>query len=342
MDGVAPAPADATKVMHGDVTGRWMRRHLTGISSAGLAAVVALALCAGAGAAKSSAQPCGAAKAGSGDIDGASGGPGSDSFPGGAARDSLDGGGGADCLSGGAGPDFLGGGAGDDKLLGGPGEDQVIAGPGRDRVSAGQGKDLILARDGVAETVSCGRGRDRVSADRPDALRGCEHVSYVPGDVLWQQVGMHFNAYGYAAVRYNNDGYCKGDADAATCKGSSEEGNFPFSAGREIRMEWEPSAYGGSEIVTIRAPQTDSILIGRADAHWAGPSLQITAAWVGQWVDPNHGIVRTGVGGAPGTKGGPLRADLSYHSFPDYLFNIPRHSGYSLDLRGWIKILIVS
>lgn len=260
---------------------------------------------------------------------------------GGATRDGLDGGRGADCLDGGAGRDVLAGGAGGDRLIGGGGDDQLLPGGGRDRIAAGPGDDLIFARDGRAEPVDCGPGDDLVSADADDVLRGCEEVRLAAPEVSWLRFYMHANAYGYGAVGYREYGSCSGDASAATCRGKSEEGHYPFSAGQEIRMEWEPSAYGGAEIVTLRAPGTDSVLIGRADSRWSGPGLQITAGWVGQWIDPNHGVIRTGVGGAPGDQGGPLKANLSYHSFPNIPFVPPRASGYSLDLRGWLKFVFL-
>lgn len=260
---------------------------------------------------------------------------------GGGARDALDGGRGADCLDGGAGRDVLAGGAGGDRLIGGGGDDQLLPGGGRDRIAAGPGDDLVFARDGRAEVVDCGPGRDLVSVDAEDELRGCEQVRLATPEVSWFRFYMHANAYGYGAVGYREYGSCSGDSSAATCRGKSEEGHFPFSAGREILMDWVPSAYGGSEIVTIKAPQTDSILIGRADPAWAGPGLQITAGWVGQWIDPNHGVIRTGTTGAPGDQGGPLKANLSYHSFPNIPFVPPRASGYSLDLRGWLKFVFL-
>lgn len=255
---------------------------------------------------------------------------------------SLQGGRGAQCLRGGPGRDVLAGGPGGDALLGGPGDDQILPGSGVDRVSAGPGDDLVFARDGKAETVGCGPGRDVVSADEDDVLRGCEEVSLAAPEISWIWFDMHANAYGYSAVGHRSDGYCRGDKNNATCKGTSEQGVFPFSGGREVLMDWNTSAYGGSEIVMLKAPQTDSILVGRTDPGWSGAGLQITAAWVGQWIDPNHGVIRTGVGGAPETQGGPLRAYLSYHSFPGSLFTPPRESGYSLDLRGWLKFVFIA
>jgi Ca2+-binding RTX toxin-like protein len=76
--------------------------------------------------------------------------------------------------------------AGDDTFLGGPGadvadlglgNDVVDAGPGSDLVLGGDGDDTINARDGFGDVVECGPGTDTVTADRADALSGCEHVS---------------------------------------------------------------------------------------------------------------------------------------------------------------------
>jgi hypothetical protein len=36
-----------------------------------------------------------------------------------------------------------------------------------------------------------------------------------------------------------------------------------------------------------------------------------------------------------GEKGGPLRANLSFHGYPAE----PQRNGYSLDLRGWLRII---
>lgn len=81
---------------------------------------------------------------------------------------------GDDCLYGGAGNDALSGGGGNDKLDGGPGRDKLTGGKGKDTFTGGRGNDTINSRDGIRETVNCGKGRDRVKADKRDKLRGCE------------------------------------------------------------------------------------------------------------------------------------------------------------------------
>ena len=105
------------------------------------------------------------------------GGTGNDVLDGAGGDDRLDGASGGDRLSGGAGDDRLTGRAGDDRLIGGPGNDVLLPGSGRDVVSAGTGNDTISARDGVRETIDCGRGKDTVRADRHDRLRHCERVT---------------------------------------------------------------------------------------------------------------------------------------------------------------------
>jgi hypothetical protein len=325
--------------MQGDVIGRRTRRHFAAALVVGLALACLLAP-GGAGAKQPPKAHCGGPQAGSGGIDGLTGGPRADALAGGAARDSLDGGRGADCLSGGAGPDALSGGPGDDRLLAGSGDDQLLPGAGADRIRAGRGDDLVFARDGVAETVRCGPGRDLASADEDDVMRGCERVVLAAPEVRWYQLYMHLNAYGYSITAHNGWGSCDSSANKrkAACSGRSEEGNLPYNAGQEIRMEWEPSAYGGGQIATVKAPQTDSVLIGNTDPEWVW--MHINAGWVGNWIDPNHGVIRTGVGGAPGTQGGPLQAFLGWHSYPSINFP-PRKDGYSLDLRGWVKFIFI-
>lgn len=328
--------ADANEVMNGDVIRRRMRRRLTGLSAAGMAIAVALALGAGAGAAEPAGPPCGKAKAGSGGLGALIGGPAGEGLAGGGGRDSIEAGRGADCLSGGKGQDLLNGGKGDDKLHGGPGDDQLLPGPGADRVRAGRGRDLVIARDGVAEDVNCGPGTDRANADEADRVVGCENLSYVPGDVLWQRVYMHINAYGYG-IHHRSYGKCHGDTKNASCKGTSEEGINPFQGGRDILMDWDESAYGDGQVVFIKAPQTNSVLVGHSDPRWFG--LAVNSGWVGQWVDPHHGVIMTGDGAGLTEKNGRLQAIIDRHSFPSFPY--PRESGYSLDLNGWVKIIIV-
>jgi uncharacterized repeat protein (TIGR01451 family) len=104
------------------------------------------------------------------------GGSGSDVLDGDGGDDELWGGDGRDRLVGGAGNDRLRGGAKRDVLIGGDGDDQLLPGTGRDLVRAGVGNDVISARDGSRDVIECGRGDDKVTADRRDRLRGCEHV----------------------------------------------------------------------------------------------------------------------------------------------------------------------
>jgi hypothetical protein len=82
-----------------------------------------------------------------------------------ADADDLAGSGGANTLDGGAGGDTLNGLGGADTLIGNLGE------------------DTIRARDGVADTISCGPGDDRVFADPADNVGAdCESVLYADGD----------------------------------------------------------------------------------------------------------------------------------------------------------------
>ena len=76
--------------------------------------------------------------------------------------------------------------AGDDTFLGGPGadvadlglgNDVVDPGPGSDLVLVGEGDDSVATRDGFGDVVECGPGIDTVTADRADALSGCENVA---------------------------------------------------------------------------------------------------------------------------------------------------------------------
>ena len=66
-------------------------------------------------------------------------------------------------------------------------------------VDAGDGDDTVGARNGISDTVWCGRGRDSVAADPPSAKAadfldlGCEQVDYGPpgtvGRVAWRTGG---------------------------------------------------------------------------------------------------------------------------------------------------------
>ena len=100
---------------------------------------------------------------------------------GGAGNDTLIGGAAANTFHGGAGNDLLDGGDGDDRLYGGAGDDTVDGRPGADLLDAGDGDDTLTSRDsGAADTVACGAGTDSVTADREDALDGCETASVPP------------------------------------------------------------------------------------------------------------------------------------------------------------------
>lgn len=110
-------------------------------------------------------------------------------------NDTLDGGGGNDVLAGGGGNDALDGGAGDDALEGGSEDDRLTGGPGKDSFSGDfsgsfnqtiVGNDAIFARDGVAESVSCGPGADTAQVDTIDTVagdpqNGCETVDKAVG-----------------------------------------------------------------------------------------------------------------------------------------------------------------
>jgi hypothetical protein len=98
----------------------------------------------------------------------------SDRLTGTSGNDKLLGNGGNDTLNGRAGSDCLYGGSGKDKLSGGSGNDKLKGGSGKDSYDAGSGNDSIDAKDGVKETIRCGRGKDSVKADAGDKLIGCE------------------------------------------------------------------------------------------------------------------------------------------------------------------------
>jgi hypothetical protein len=108
-----------------------------------------------------------------------SGTAGGDLITGTKGKDVLSGGKGEDCISGGPGNDTLSGGDGADSLSGGAGNDAIDGGKGRNKISGGAGNDAINAANHSRDTVNCGSGRDKVTADRMDRLRGCEHVTIV-------------------------------------------------------------------------------------------------------------------------------------------------------------------
>ena len=72
----------------------------------------------------------------------------------------------------------LSGGEGNDTLEGGPGDDVLSGDQGVDSIAGGAGADRIAARDGVADTVTCGDGIDAVDADTVDrVVADCENVT---------------------------------------------------------------------------------------------------------------------------------------------------------------------
>jgi len=99
-------------------------------------------------------------------------------------------------LAGDASGDVLDGGPGDDDLSGGFGDDTLTGGPGRDVISGdrparcnehhcdvggGSGNDTIEARDGEADSITCGPGTDVVRADAADVVAAdCERVERTP------------------------------------------------------------------------------------------------------------------------------------------------------------------
>jgi Ca2+-binding RTX toxin-like protein len=81
---------------------------------------------------------------------------------------------------GGAGADDLTGSAGANRLDGGAGNDRIVGLGSPDALLGGAGDDNLQARDGVAESVSCGEGTDSADADPEDQLDGCEGVTGRP------------------------------------------------------------------------------------------------------------------------------------------------------------------
>jgi Ca2+-binding RTX toxin-like protein len=249
--------------------------------------------------------------------------------------DGLRGGAGSDCLRGGAGADSLAGGRGNDKLIGGPGADQLLAGPGHDTVRAGPGDDLVSAQDGVAERINCGPGDDLASVDASDVLTGCEKVDLTAPYVEWLRFDTHINAYGSNGFFQSGAGRCNpSTTHVANCGGTAEEGTSPFGSG-SISMEWDkrPVGWIGHD-VTVRATNFDSVLLGNSPDNWNW--VEIDGGRVSKFVNPRSGVFRSGYDTSKvGEQGGPLRANLSSHR---YLFE-PSRDGYSLDLRGWLKVI---
>ena len=91
---------------------------------------------------------------------------------------SVLGGPGADKLTAGPLGDEVAGDEGDDALDGGAGDDLLDGGPGADSIVGGPGADTLLARDGIADSISCGDGADQVDADTLDQVDpSCEAVT---------------------------------------------------------------------------------------------------------------------------------------------------------------------
>jgi Ca2+-binding RTX toxin-like protein len=102
--------------------------------------------------------------------------------PGPAGNDVLLSLGGNDILLGAEGNDFQAGGSDNDVLLASGGNDFLVGESGVDSFNAGDGDDSNFARDGVAETISCGPGADSVTADAIDKepAGDCETVNTAP------------------------------------------------------------------------------------------------------------------------------------------------------------------
>ncbi len=81
-------------------------------------------------------------------------------------------------VGGGGREDTLTGSAGRNLLDGGSGEDYLDGAAQRDDLRGGRGQDVIRARDGVADTISCGSGggADFAIVDRADRVLGCERA----------------------------------------------------------------------------------------------------------------------------------------------------------------------
>jgi hypothetical protein len=85
---------------------------------------------------------------------------------------------GADRVTAGSEADELSGGEGNDAVDGSGGDDVLSGDQGSDTLAGGLGSDRIAARDGEADSVSCGAGDDTVDADTLDQLTSdCENVT---------------------------------------------------------------------------------------------------------------------------------------------------------------------
>lgn len=108
-------------------------------------------------------------------IESAVGGAGDDVLIGNDGANSLTGNDGNDQLVGNAGTDRITGGSGDDSVDGGDGADTLQGEAGSNRISGGEDDDTIDSRNGVGETVQCGRGNDHVRSDlQLDAPVDCD------------------------------------------------------------------------------------------------------------------------------------------------------------------------
>ena len=84
-------------------------------------------------------------------------------------------------VDGGTGNDNISGDGGANELNGKGGNDHIEGGEGADKLIGDAGNDTIDARDGGADTVSCGFGSDTVDADAADTVAlDCETVRRVP------------------------------------------------------------------------------------------------------------------------------------------------------------------
>jgi Ca2+-binding RTX toxin-like protein len=122
------------------------------------------------------------------DIEYVSGGNAGDTMIGNDAANELEGFLGGDTISGGGGNDKLDGDAGDDRVFGEAGDDEVKGGGQNDFLDGGSGADRffgddpctiftctagsdeVQARDGVADSVSCGEASDRAVVDHLDVV----------------------------------------------------------------------------------------------------------------------------------------------------------------------------
>jgi Ca2+-binding RTX toxin-like protein len=102
---------------------------------------------------------------------------------GGSGADTFVGAPGPNVFRGGPGNDVIDGMDGDDSLFGDAGNDRLDGRAGTDSFTGGDGDDTLIVRDGgAAEQADCGAGADSATADREDALTGCETVD-VPSAV---------------------------------------------------------------------------------------------------------------------------------------------------------------